>query len=415
MNKLENVYLKIINNNLDNRVIITISGDYMRNIYKFFCILSIYMAIFIPITVSAESAYDEAVKSAQDDKNTCIYTDSNKQYVYGYTVSSGLWNNKAKYKFYLFGGSKSDKTYSDSNAAAVYDKNSCNPYVIACLNDNPMNFYYKKNDSTFAINYKNTSCQNGATTLSLINPYMSQTEGIDQASQKYSCVYRDNNDTIAATNYKSTLGQINVSILRYNGEISDEVVSVAKPNISGSGCPSYFLYAKQSPSGSFGGTGNDTFYSTFGNDFDTLCKTAKEHGDLYEVLTRSDLPITNTCSKRSENSSIDSDEPLGEPFDDVGYQNMDCYGLLGMPGDPNSPAYWLQLALQFIRYLGIAALVIMSTIDFIQAITKQDSDALKAAINKSVRRFIFAVILFFVPLMVSTIMDLFGVYGTCAL
>ncbi len=105
----------------------------------------------------------------------------------------------------------------------------------------------------------------------------------------------------------------------------------------------------------------------------------------------------------------------GGTFDDIGYQNMDCYGLLGMPDNPDNPAYWLQLALQVIRYAGIAALVIMSTIDFIQAITKQDSDALKAAINKSVRRFIFAVILFFVPLIVSTIMDLFGVYGTCTL
>lgn len=110
-----------------------------------------------------------------------------------------------------------------------------------------------------------------------------------------------------------------------------------------------------------------------------------------------------------------SDQSTGQTFDDIGYKDMDCYGLLGMPDNPDHPAYWLQLALQVIRYAGIAALVIMCTIDFIQAITKQDSDALKAAINKSVRRFIFAVILFFVPLIVSTIMDLFGVYGTCTL
>ena len=109
------------------------------------------------------------------------------------------------------------------------------------------------------------------------------------------------------------------------------------------------------------------------------------------------------------------DDYLGEQEPDITYEGMDCYGLLGMPEDPNSPAYWLQLALQIMRYIAIAALLILSTIDFVMAITKQDNDALKKAIQTTVKRFIFAVILFFVPLLTEFIMDFFGVYGTCAL
>lgn len=97
------------------------------------------------------------------------------------------------------------------------------------------------------------------------------------------------------------------------------------------------------------------------------------------------------------------------------YNNMDCYGLLGSTSNPDDPAYWLHMGIQIIRYAGIAALFIFSAIDFIQAIISQDNDALKKAINKTVKRFAFVVILFFVPLILEFILDLFGVYGTCTL
>ncbi len=93
--------------------------------------------------------------------------------------------------------------------------------------------------------------------------------------------------------------------------------------------------------------------------------------------------------------------------------SVNCTSLLGSPGDSNYPAYWIQFALNVMRYVGIAALVVLSTIDFIQAIVKQDNDALNKAIKTTAKRFVFAVILFFVPLFVETIMNLFGIYGNC--
>lgn len=102
-------------------------------------------------------------------------------------------------------------------------------------------------------------------------------------------------------------------------------------------------------------------------------------------------------------------------IEDKYYSEMDCYGLLGSPTEPNDPAYWLQMALKIMRYIGIAALFGFSTVDFVKAIIGQDSDALQKAIKTTSKRFIYAILLFFVPVVVEFIMNLFGVYGTCAL
>ncbi len=115
------------------------------------------------------------------------------------------------------------------------------------------------------------------------------------------------------------------------------------------------------------------------------------------------------------NNNTDSNTGLTGTDDNVGYTGMDCYGLLGPTSDPNAPAYWLQKALQVIRYAGIAALFIFSTIDFVKAIVNQDNDALRKAISTTVKRFIYAILIFFVPILTENILRFFGVYGTCAL
>ncbi len=130
---------------------------------------------------------------------------------------------------------------------------------------------------------------------------------------------------------------------------------------------------------------------------------------LYDTKNTDNNLIYDEGIVKIDNPTSDNDRQ------DISYKDMDCYGLLGMPEDPNSPAYWLQLALKIMRYVAIAALLILSTIDFVMAITKQDNDALKKAIQTTIKRFIFAVLLFFVPLLTEFIMDFFGVYGTCAL
>lgn len=145
------------------------------------------------------------------------------------------------------------------------------------------------------------------------------------------------------------------------------------------------------------------------------------------VSYASGTPVTNKYDRAEDsvttegdishaNGTVtDGDGQDADPQEDIGYTDMDCYGLLGSPDSPNNPAYWLQKGLEIMRYAAIIALIGFSTSDFIVAISQQDQDALKKAINKTLKRFIYAIILFFVPVITEFIMNLFGVYGTCSL
>ena len=87
-------------------------------------------------------------------------------------------------------------------------------------------------------------------------------------------------------------------------------------------------------------------------------------------------------------------------------------------GDPNvngTPAYWMQQALEIMKYIAIVALLVLSTLDFIKALAQNDKDALKKAGNTTVKRFIYCVLLFFAPMIVEFMMSLFGAYGTCGI
>ena len=95
-----------------------------------------------------------------------------------------------------------------------------------------------------------------------------------------------------------------------------------------------------------------------------------------------------------------------EPSEEV---KSECVSILGTTGNPDSPAYWVQLIISIMRYIAIIALVIMITIDFIQALIKQDSDALKQATNKSIKRIIYAILIFFIPWLIKFLLGLFGI------
>lgn len=88
---------------------------------------------------------------------------------------------------------------------------------------------------------------------------------------------------------------------------------------------------------------------------------------------------------------------------------------LGDPTNSQYPAYWLQEALNIMRYIAIVALLVLVTIDFVKAVASNDKDALKKAGSTAIKRFIYCVLLFFVPTIISLVMNLFGAYGTCGI
>ncbi len=89
----------------------------------------------------------------------------------------------------------------------------------------------------------------------------------------------------------------------------------------------------------------------------------------------------------------------------------DCETLLGSVDEPDDPAYWLQMILDIMKYLAVAAVVVLSILDFIRAISSQDSDNVNKAIKTVIKRIIFAVLIFLFPIVLRYMFILLGVYS----
>lgn len=98
----------------------------------------------------------------------------------------------------------------------------------------------------------------------------------------------------------------------------------------------------------------------------------------------------------------------------VSAENENCPAF----GDPNietDPAYWIQWILNLMKYMAIIALLVLVISDFFKAMVENDKDALKKAGSRALKRFIYCVLLFFLPTILSLIMTMFGAYGTCGI
>ena len=123
------------------------------------------------------------------------------------------------------------------------------------------------------------------------------------------------------------------------------------------------------------------------------------------------------CFQNVASASVFESERYFAPASDgyCGPQGSECQSYFGDPSDIDCPAYWMKWALDIIKYVAIAALLVLSTIDFIKALVSNDKDALKKAGVITAKRFVFCVLLFFLPIIVDFIMSLFGAYGTCGI
>ena len=109
-----------------------------------------------------------------------------------------------------------------------------------------------------------------------------------------------------------------------------------------------------------------------------------------------------------ENSGLDMDKYN---------QEQNCEGLLGDPADTESVAWLLQELLTVLKIVGPLLVVVLSSVDFAKVIISGDSEAMTKAGKKLASRLVLAVALFFVPIIVSALLDVFGITGnpTCGL
>ncbi len=92
-----------------------------------------------------------------------------------------------------------------------------------------------------------------------------------------------------------------------------------------------------------------------------------------------------------------------------------CDALFGDPNKAGDFAYYLQIALDIIKYAGIVLCVVLSVVDWFKALMGDDKDMYKPLAKKMAARLFYAVALWFLPIIVKTLLTLLDVYGTCGI
>lgn len=137
----------------------------------------------------------------------------------------------------------------------------------------------------------------------------------------------------------------------------------------------------------------------------------------YDQEKNKDLWITANTFELVTN--IDYEEILEENKEEIPEENKceSIFGEIDENGDfaVESLGYWLKLGMDIIKYVAIAALIILSSIDFFKAMISKDKDAMKTAGITAAKRFVYALLIFFLPVIIEIIMKQFGVSGTCGI
>jgi len=86
----------------------------------------------------------------------------------------------------------------------------------------------------------------------------------------------------------------------------------------------------------------------------------------------------------------------------------ELYGCNVIPDDIKK---WILDALNLVKYLALALVIVLGVLDFIKAAASGEADAMKKSGNSFLKRIIAVVILFLVPVIVELVLNLVEIYG----
>ena len=91
-----------------------------------------------------------------------------------------------------------------------------------------------------------------------------------------------------------------------------------------------------------------------------------------------------------------------------------CSSIFGDPKNPSDTAYYMQQAFNIMKFLGIIFAVVMTIKDLITAVSEQKSDMYAKLPGKTVKRLIYAALIFMLPSIIELLFSAIGLYGaTC--
>ena len=174
---------------------------------------------------------------------------------------------------------------------------------------------------------------------------------------------------------------------------------------------SFYLYGKNSNFNSF----NSDFMSRFKNNkcpSILWCSTGKkesgyykfyaEFGDKCDTNVYGDTAVSQTTDEDGESSGVSLDLSAYESHYAHGLIGketsiLDCDTLLSGDGESDGIIKILKIIVNIVKFIVPVILIVMGSLDFIQAIFAQDDGAMKKAQGKFIKRVIIAIIIFLIP------------------
>lgn len=132
---------------------------------------------------------------------------------------------------------------------------------------------------------------------------------------------------------------------------------------------------------------------------DSACvKQHPELADLYSKLQKAAQDALNVMNNTTDKTPKDI-----------------CEYILGDPSQPGDFAYYLNVTFRFIKFAAPILLICVTIFDYIKAIAASDGDAIMKTNKKTLTRLIFTLLIFMLPILISTILSLTGVQGSCGI
>jgi len=117
-----------------------------------------------------------------------------------------------------------------------------------------------------------------------------------------------------------------------------------------------------------------------------------------------DILVLKNTNKKKSSANSNGDSGSGE-----------C-GILGDPTNPETFAWYLNQVLNVIKFLGPVLVILTSIFDLIKVTAEQKQDgAIQKFGAKTLKRLIYAALLFVFPSVLNILLELIGLYGTCGI
>ena len=164
----------------------------------------------------------------------------------------------------------------------------------------------------------------------------------------------------------------------------------------------------------------DTNYNQYYNDtrdeIERYCSGEEYNAELCEQA-QANLEATEEAAAEAGVSKEELEATYTQFKSGLEWEANSCDSILGSTENPNEPAYYLNFAFNILKYAAIVVLFVFSILDFAKATTSDKDDALKRALQSTVKRIIICIIIFFLPTLINFVLSLLGVVDdpTCGI